>query len=217
MLNFGYGFSPGLLFFTSLLASWAWSTFVEAIVWTVILHRQGVRQRFMPLVGWVALVQILSTTLSFGVALAIYGTFIWVLPIPYYFDILQQGVNLFWNPGGVFLGFFVVPILVEFFIWHQSWRWFLVNHRITAQYTGVQLTTLMLLAGVVIANACSFLFIFLIGFSYLQFFFVIYGSFLILLIFGILLWFLCSNRRITLPWFPDESTEDDSQSEGITE
>ncbi|MFX1508697.1 MAG: hypothetical protein ACFFBR_00185 [Promethearchaeota archaeon] len=218
MLNFGYSFPPGLIFFTSLLASWAWSAFLESIAWTVILYRQGVRQQFMPLVGWMGLVQILSTPLSFGVALVIYGALIWVLPMPYYFDILQQAVNLFWNPVGVFLGFFMVPILLEFFIWHQGWRWFVFNNRITIQYTGVQFSTIMLLAGVVIANACSFLFIFLIGFSYLIFIFVIFiGSFLILIVFGVLLWFLWSNRRIASPWFQDEPTENDSPSEGMNE
>ncbi len=216
MLNFGFGISPGFLFITSILASWAWSTFIESIVWIYILNRQGARERFTVVVGWMALVQTLSTALSFGVAFVVYGAMIWLLPMPLYFDIYQQAVSILWNPVGVFIGFFLTPILLEFFIWHQGWRWFQVTMRISAQHEEVRFTTLILLAGVVIANACSFLFIFLISIvNFLLIFVMVIGCFLVFIIFANLLWFLYSNRRIASPWFQDEPNENDSSSEGI--
>ncbi|MFX0169934.1 MAG: hypothetical protein ACFE89_11340 [Candidatus Hodarchaeota archaeon] len=209
LMNFVFPYGSGILYiFIALLLSWASSTLIESIVLEWLLHRQGNQTRFVAVMGWTSVVQVLSTPFSFAVALIIFGGMIGILPLPQYLDVLQLSFSLLWNPLGFFLGFFLVPVVLEYFLWRGSWLQ--INSKENPAKLAVRIppSKLFCFSGVIIANACSFLFAFLLQASLLPYPFALYGGLtFVVLIVGVFVWFLYTTQGVVSLRAPEQPIE----------
>ncbi len=175
----------------SLLASWAMSAFIEGLVWHQILKRQLGNIRAVHILGYMSFVQVISTPLSFGIAILLFGLFISPITSPSYTVLLHLGINLAYNPWGVFIGFFLAPILLEFWFWRSGTKWFLQIPGRTTNELGPLNHWQFIGATTVIANSCTFLLGMLTSLSvFISALFLYLTSIITLFMIGIFLWFL---------------------------
>jgi hypothetical protein len=180
----------------SLLASWALSTFFEGLIWHQILKRQLRYIRVIPILGYMSFIQVISTPLSFGIAISFYALLIRPVRVPLYSILLHLGVSLASNPWGVFIGFFIIPILLEFWFWRSGVNYFVQNQERSANAFGALTRWQYIGASTIIANSCTFLLGMMIGFSvYIGAFFHFFTSIIALFMIGVFFWFLCTTPR----------------------
>lgn len=178
----------------SLLASWAMSAFFEGLVWHQILKRRLGNIRAFTVLGYMSFIQVISTPLSFGIAILFFGLFISPVLSLSLTVLLHLGLNLAYNPWGVFIGFFVIPIFLEFWFWHSGTKWFLELPGKTTNDLGPLNHWQYIGASTVIANSCTFLLGTLTSFSiFIGAMFLYLTSIIFLLMIGIFLWFLFST------------------------
>lgn len=128
----------------------------EAVVWKRVLQREIGPVNSLSLVGWIGLVQVISTPLSVGMALL--GHLVTFNPSYSLtdYDPLFWPFRIYLNPFGALLGFLVLPILVEIILWQESARMVRFSpHRFVVDYTRV-ITPKMIVKNTCLANAVSF-------------------------------------------------------------
>ncbi|MFW9985425.1 MAG: hypothetical protein ACFFDJ_02555 [Candidatus Odinarchaeota archaeon] len=178
----------------SLLASWAMSAFFEGLVWHQILKRRLRNIRAFTVLGYMSFIQVISTPLSFGIAILFFGLFISPVLSLSLTVLLHLGLNLAYNPWGVFIGFFIIPIFIEFWFWRSGTKWFLKLPGKTTNDLGPLNHWQYIGASTVIANSCTFLLGMLTSFSiFIGTMFLYLTSIIFLLMIGIFLWFLFST------------------------
>ncbi|MDO8055439.1 MAG: hypothetical protein Q6361_01120 [Candidatus Hermodarchaeota archaeon] len=110
------------LLWVSVFLSWGLAILIEGRLWVWFAHKSANAATFETTLGRIATIQCISSPLSYGIALlfspAIPARILWEYPpdpsVPL---ILLQ--SLTWNPWGIFLGFLIIPTLLEALFWRK--------------------------------------------------------------------------------------------------
>lgn len=141
---------------SGILLSWALGILLEVIFWKLLVARRIGNPSFLFTLGALALIQIVSTPLSFAVCFATHGMVMGGTIQNDYFNKLFLFLDITRNPVGVIVGFLLLPVIVELVMWQ-----YLVKHvRYTQSNAGTPLpnppTFLRVLSTSLLANAFSF-------------------------------------------------------------
>lgn len=178
------------------LISWAMSAVIETAVWYSIIRNKVGSSKFISILGWMTLVQAVSTPLSFGTALILHGFQLGLLPLPRYIDMIFNAISLAWNPIGVIIGFCVIPVLFEFGLWRYSLNWTSRDENKSVIQLKTNLSLKILVSGAIAANIISFfigVLVFLDINSSLTYSLIFWGLFLIIPLGIVFLQFIVTN------------------------
>jgi hypothetical protein len=138
-----------------IFTSWALSSLIEGLIWYVIVKNQVGKVRLLSVFGWMGLIQLVSTPLSYGVAIVIFGMTQFFTPNWLDAHILAS-TSIVSNPLGVFVGFFIIPLILETGLWFAGLRKVGEVDDQTRE-AGMLLSKEVLLFGVIITNVASFI------------------------------------------------------------
>lgn len=182
----------------SLIGSWGISAFIEGTIWYLIIKRQMGYTKYFQVLGWMSLLQTISTVLSYGITLMFFGLLLWISPLPSYFDIIFAS-SFVYNPLGVFFGFFLVPVLFEFWLWQGGLRWLQQSLGQPENMLEAIMKWQILGSGTVIANACTFLLGILVGSPFIVWGLIGSGPYFVLFMVIVFLWFVVSTFQEEAP------------------
>ncbi|MFX1475113.1 MAG: hypothetical protein ACFFCO_06540, partial [Promethearchaeota archaeon] len=108
---------------SGVLLSWALGVLLEVVFWKLFVVRRIGNPGVLFTLGALALIQVVSTPLSFAVCFATYGMVMGGTIQNNYLNQVFLYVDISTNPVGVIAGFLVLPVIVELVLWQ-----YLIKH-----------------------------------------------------------------------------------------